>query len=555
MAARGDLLSAVGLGVVLVWGCGRTPIPPEAQQPRAGGSLRLIYQTPPDTLDPQAMIFLLDAEIAALPFEGLVGHGVRPGEVRPLLAESWEQSEGGRVWTFTLREAWFHDDPCFPAGTGRRVTAEDVRWTLERIARPGAEWPNWYLFAGKVEGLADYHAGRAKTIRGVQVLDERRVRIRLVRPYASFLRILATQAAYIAPREAEAAYGAEYGRHAVGTGPFRLVRWKAAGEIVLVRHGRYWRRDESGARLPHLDSVTIQFRPEASEAGLVAAFLKGETQVLAARRDLLEKLAQSEGAARWRTAGQTASLAFRFLGFSMDNGGPLARHAELRRALALALDRAALGKTVPAGPVRLAETLAPPQLLGREGQWYSLDPVQAGRLLDKWRPELEQRPPVLASNFDSDDVGLLRRGLGRLGVTAQVRIRPAGYYGYIAKERPDLFRVSFTPSFGDPEDYYCLFYSRSSPDVNLTGYRNAEFDRVLESAMTEMDEARRRELFQRLEQILKDDVPALYLSHGTPLEVATAPQLRGVVVRQYFPDFAAAWLAGSEAVHENRPAR
>jgi peptide/nickel transport system substrate-binding protein len=346
-----------------------------------------------------------------------------------------------------------------------------------------------------------------------------------------------------------AAYGDGFGRRPVGTGPFRLARWRPTEQALLVRHGRYWRAGDDGARLPYLDGVDIRFRADATEAGLAAAFLKGETHLLAAQPRLLETLGQDEAGrrARFKVAGGQTSLSLRFLGFALDNGSPLARSPELRRAFALAFDRSPLGRSATYSPAPPADSLVPPALLGRSLRWHIHSPERAAELLAPYLKELAARPPVLASNFASDDIALLQKDLRRLSVPASVHVRPAGYYGYIAKERPDVFRVSYTPSFGDPEDYYCLFYSKSSAEVNLTGYRNPEYDRLLEAAMGEMDPARRNELFVRLEGILRDDAPALYLNHGLPVQVAVAPRLHGVTVRLFHSDFAAAWLAPPEA--------
>ena len=110
-----------------------------------------------------------------------------------------------------------------------------------------------------------------------------------------------------------------------------------------------------------------------------------------------------------------------------------------------------------------------------------------------------------------------------------------------------MFRISFVPSFFDPENYYCLFWSKSARDFNLTGYKNAEFDRILESAMIQADESKRSELFARLEEILHRDVPAIYLHHGSPDYRIVPSFVRGFTMRFLQPDFSETWLENRDA--------
>ena len=536
--------SALALSLFTLASCSTTRHEQEGDA-RQGGTFRLIVQNPPETFDPQRIVFLSDWELASLVYEGLTAYGADPSEILPALAESWEELDGGRRWIFKLRpNAYFHDDPSFPNGRGRKVVAGDVVYTLERIAHPATLCANWYLFAGKIEGIDDFHAGRASTIRGVRVLDERRVEIRLNRPYAAFLKLLASQTALIAPREPVEYYGAEFGEHPVGTGPFRLVRRKPLEQLLFARHGNYWRSDGHGVRLPYLDRIDVRIRLDASESVILAAFLKGETYLFSAQQKLYETLqADPARASKFRLAGAIPQAVLRFLGFSLDTDTPLAREAKLRRAFLMAFDRAALARQSPQVPLYFADTLAPPFLLKRSRPAPPYDPETARAIFAQYSGDLAASPPTLGVNFQSGDIDLLWRSLARLSVRAVVQIRPVKYYEYIVKERPSVFRVAFTPAFLDPEDYYCMFYSKSSDEVNLTKYRNPEYDRILEAAMTEMNPSRRSDRFLELEEILSRDVPAIYMIHGTPSYLIAAPHVHGLTVRFLHPNYSETWVS------------
>jgi oligopeptide transport system substrate-binding protein len=534
---------------LLAVGCSSTGLKQRAASPRRGGAFKLIVQSPPETLDPHRIVFLPDYEMASLIYEGLTAQGSHESEIRPALAERWEALEGGRRWIFHLRaNACFQDDPCFRGGRGRTLSSRDVVYSFERMASAKTDCANWYLFSGKVEGIDDFHAGRASSIRGVKALDDRRVEILLTKPYAAFLKILSTQAAMILPREAVEYYGEEFSNHPVGTGPFRLVRRKPLEQYLLGRNARYWRTDAQGGQLPYLDAIDVSIRSDANEAGQLAALLKGDAYLFKAQQKLYDTLRNDPApAGKFQLVGEAPPISLRFLGFALDTATPLARYAELRRAVAMAFDREGLVRQSPQVIPILAGTLVPSAFLKKVRGGHPYDPDAAKTIFARYRRELEASPPTLGVNFQSDDLNLLRRNLTQAAVKTILQVRPLNYYEYIVKERPSIFRVSFTPSIFDAEDYYCLFYSKSSREVNLTGYRNPEYDSVLESAMAEMNPGKRSELFLRLEEILSLDVPAIYLNHGTPTYLLAAPRVRGMALRFILPDFTEAWLAETNA--------
>jgi peptide/nickel transport system substrate-binding protein len=319
--------------------------------------------------------------------------------------------------------------------------------------------------------------------------------------------------------------------------------------MLLARHNRYWRSSPDGAPLPYLDAIEISFRNDANQSVRLAQFLKGETYLFSADQKLFESIKETiVDHQKCLVAGIMPSSAVRFFGFSLDVPSPFARDPELRRAVAMSFNRRELAKLTPQVNVIPANTLVPAFFLNRGFSWYPHDPEAARKITAAYQRELEAKSPTLASNFQSGDVELLQQDLSRISVKAIVQIRPAEYFQYIVKARPTLFRVSFVPSFFDPENYYCLFWSKSSRDFNLTGYRNAEFDRILESAMIQPDGSKRRELFAHLEEILRRDVPAIYMHHGSPDYLIVSPFVRGIKTRFLLPDFSETWLENKDAI-------
>jgi peptide/nickel transport system substrate-binding protein len=338
-------------------------------------------------------------------------------------------------------------------------------------------------------------------------------------------------------------YGDHFGSHPVGTGPFRLTRWNPLEHMLLSRHGRYWKRSSSGVSLPYLNAIEIDFRSDTNQSVRLAQFLKDETFLFSAEQKLYESIKETIlDRQKCRVAGIVPSSAVRFLGFSVDGSSPFARDPELRRAVAMSFNRRELVKLTPHANVILANTLVPSLFPNGSFAWHPHDPAAARRIIAAYQGELDEKSTTLMSNFQSGDVELLQQDLSRISIKSTVQIRPAEYFKYIIKARPTLFRVSFVPSFFDPENYYCLFWSKSSRDFNLTGYRNTEYDRILESAMIQQHEPKRLELFARLEKILHRDVPAIYLHQGSPDYLIVSPFVRGFEMHFMQPDFSETWL-------------
>ncbi|MCS7211652.1 MAG: ABC transporter substrate-binding protein, partial [Chloroherpetonaceae bacterium] len=242
----------------------------------AGGTYRYAELQPLTTLDPVQLIDNVSQHAAHQICELLVDLDPNTLSIVPELAESWEISEDGTIYTFTLRDSvYFHNDRCFPQGMGRKLTAADVKYSFERVCNPLTQTKGFWIFRDKVEGATEYYeeqrlaaeqkrAPKILGVRGFEVLSERRFRIRLTKPFAPFLMTLALPFCYIIPREAVAYYGTNFTQHPVGTGPFMFSEF-APNYLKLKRNPRYWQKDKDGNALPYLDEIVLYFSCSESE--------------------------------------------------------------------------------------------------------------------------------------------------------------------------------------------------------------------------------------------------------------------------------------------------
>lgn len=233
-----------------------------------GGTFRMnILRGDPNGLDPVLVDSKHADDIASQIFDKLVDLNDSL-KIVPELASSWKVTEDGMTYTFYLRnDVNFQDHPCFPNGKGRRMTAQDVKYSFTRCCDPRQLTKANWAFNDKVKGAAEYYnaasAGKPiEEVSGFVVENDSTFRIELVRPYAPFLFVLVNSLGSVVPREAVEMYGRDFARNPVGTGPFHFDHWTELQEVILTRNRHYWGRDDEKNPLPYLDSIRFTFVKE-----------------------------------------------------------------------------------------------------------------------------------------------------------------------------------------------------------------------------------------------------------------------------------------------------
>ncbi len=214
-----------------------------------GGSITITYKDDVATLDPAIGYDWQNWSMIKSLFDGLMDYVPGTTDLRPGLAESYEISEDGLTYTFKLRPGvTFHN--------GREMTAEDVKYSLDRVTNPTTQSPGAGFF-GMIEGFDAAMSGEAEGLSGVTVVDPLTVQIRLSRPDATFLHVMALNFASVVPREAVEEFGPDFGRNPVGTGAFRLAEWTLGQRLVFEKNPDYWRES-----VPYLDQIVFEVGQE-----------------------------------------------------------------------------------------------------------------------------------------------------------------------------------------------------------------------------------------------------------------------------------------------------
>ncbi len=514
---------------------------PDTPKIKYGGTLKISINDPVTTLDPAKILYTSDLKTASIIYEGLVEFD-SAGNIIPSLAERWEKLDNGRRWVFHLRNnVYFQNDPCFENGKGRKFSASDVLFTFYRIAKPLSGTVAAELFRDKILGMNEFISEETDDIAGIKALDSNKIEFRLYKPFVTFLKLLATPYAYIVPREAVEFYNVDFEKHPVGTGPFRLAQWQRWKEIVLVKNMNYWAKTPGGLPLPFLDKIKLKLIERKKLS--VPEFLKGETNIFLLDKPQFKNFSKRESfSGNYGFTVVNKGLGLRFFGFSMDNNGTVAKNKTLRKILFILLENIKQ-KHPEKFNGEIAYSLIPIHFFKSEYKRLKHSNLNEVKRLIAEIPATEKEKKIeLFATIGTPVAEKFVELLKLYQFNIKEKTIKLNYYGEIITRRPDIFRVSMIPSFPDPEEFYMLFYSKSNRNINLCGYENVTYDEIFEKTMFEEDTNKREKLFNRLENILSEDLPALYLTHEGTKYYVYPKSVHGFTLKYNIPSYKSVWI-------------
>lgn len=534
-----------------------------------GGLYAYAELQPLTTLDPAQLIENVSQRAAHQIYELLIDLDPNDLSLVPELAESWEISDDGLLYTFTLRDSvFFHNDRCFPQGVGRKLTAADVKYSFERVCNPATNTKGFWVFRDKVEGATEFYEeqrlARAENrqprifgVRGFEVLSERRFRIRLTQPFAPFLMTLASAFCYVIPHEAVDYYGANFTKHPVGTGAFMFAEF---GEnfLKLKRNPRYWQKDAHGNALPYLDDITLYF--SRSETEQLAALRRGDILEMsrfsqAIRQNVLPNGALAPDYQDRFELFSMPSLSVQFCG--MNCALPPFNDLRVRQAFSLALSRAALSALMmgtdetQASKYAATRGLVPPALAlydiirAQHREQKSAKPLKSDKAKSSvlikpevFNPEKARELlasagyaegkgfPALSLCYDSTNARnariaeFIQTSLER-HLNVKLQLEPLSWSEHLARcesGRAAFFLLGWVADYPEPENFLNLLYGKFIPAdasassyPNMQRYRNPAFDALFEQALATLNDSLRYRLYADAETLALNDVPLLLL--------------------------------------------
>ena len=451
---------------------------------KAGGEIVITYKDDVATLDPAIGYDWQNWSMIKSIFDGLMDYVPGTTDLRPGLAESFDLSEDGKTYTFHLRKGVkFHN--------GREMTADDVKYSLDRVVNPATLSPGAGFFAS-IKGYEEETAGSAEDLAGVTVLDPLTVKIELTRPDATFLHVMAINFAHVVPKEEVEKWGADFGKHPVGTGSYKLAEWTIGQRLVFEKNSDNWRKG-----VPYLDKITFEVGQEPIVALL--RLQKGEVDIPGdgiPPAKFQEVMSNSDEAKHVVQGGQlqTGYITMSVLTPPFDK-------VEVRRAVNMAISKDRIVQIINGRAVPANQPL-PPSMPGytKDYKGYAYDPEKARQMLaDAGFPDGFETE-LYAMNTDPNPriAQAIQQDLAAIGIKASIKslaqanVIEAGGNG----SAPMIWSggMAWIADFPDPSNFYGPILGCAGADAggwNWAKYCNKALDEKAAQADAMADPAKK----------------------------------------------------------------
>jgi len=524
---------AVALGLAAVMsGCGKSKTEGDSGSRVETGNrdqvLHLGNKAELQDLDPHIIEGVGEHNVVSGLFESLVTEHPKTLEPVPGVAERWEVSPDGLVYTFHLRPnaRWSNGDP---------VTATDFVNSWRRILTPslGSKY-SYMLYVMK--NAEPFNQGKITDFSqvGVKALDDRTLQVTLEHPTGYFLQMVANHYSWWPVHTPTIEkHGRLYERgnrwtrpeNFVGNGPFLLADWKPQRVITLKKSPTYW--DAASVKLNEINFYPIESL-DTEERAFRSGQLHSTYEVPLPKIDVYKK----DNPELLRMDPYFGTYMYR-----MNTTRPHLKDKRVRQALSLAIDRKAIVENVTRGGQRPAFHFTPPDTQGYTSRTHTeFNPDRARQLLaEAGFPDGKGFPPVEILYNTSEAHKAIAEAIQQMWkkeLNIDARLLNQEWKVYMDSESQlnyDVSRAGWIGDYPDPSTFLKTFTTSSGN--NRTGWSNPEFDRLIAEADRANDPAQRMELFQKAEAILMEEMPLV------PIYFYTRVYLQQPSVKNWHPNF------------------
>lgn len=526
--------------------------------------------TGPNSLDPVRGSSTYDNRACGFVYESLLEYEYlhRPFKLKPCLLEEMPESlDNGKRFRFKLKKGIrFHDDPCFPDGKGREVIADDVFYSLKRMADNQNQPKGWWLLKDSIVGFDEYRDQQNEAdqfdydvpVEGMVKISDYEFEIRLNEPFYRFIYTLAMFQTAVVPREAVDHYGERFSRHPIGTGPYLLKHWQTASRMTFVRNPTYRLEtypddpgmnkdgsepypgyqedvqlgfyDDAGKPLPLNDRVQVTMYVEAQPMWL--KFLNREIDYTTTDRNAYEqafikrnrRLRQSF-VDRGIRSSPVPLLDMIYNGFNMEDpdfGGYEDKKKYVRQAISLMYNYDELNAAFYSGQNLIYDGPIPAGMDGHPENhrapksYRGLNIQKARKLLAKaGHPDGKGLPPLqFFTSRQPDSIAMAemnKRNLAKIGIRMKIEsVDFATLSERLREKRAPFFGLAWGSDYPDAENNLQLFYGPyKSPSSNNFNYDRPEFNKLYEEARVMSPCEERTQKYIQMRDMVIEDCPMI----------------------------------------------
>ena len=472
-AHKAALLFSLTTALVALLACSAKP---------NANTLVMVVESSPTNLDPRVGLDGASERIDNLIFDDLLERDEHLN-VKPALADSWEIPDP--------RTYIFHLHPGVKFHNGAPLTARDVKWTFDS------------LLSGKIRSTK---SGAYRLVDHVEARDDLTVVFHLKEPFATLLWNLSDGAIGIVPDGSLS----EMTEHPIGSGPFKFVSAEPDKEVVLERNDNYW------GEKPKLERVRLAIVPDMTTRALELRKGSADIALNSLTPDMIVTLQREPLLSVLRGPGTI----LQYMGFNCRD--PILKDVRVRQALAYAIDRRPMLEYLWRGFAQPASSILPVQswAYSNDAPSYNYDPERARQLLDAagYRPVKGIRFHLLMKTSTDENtrlmVAVLQQQLRQVQIQLDIRtFEFATFYADISKGAFQFYSLRWIGGNEDPDIFeYAFHSSKFTPNgANRSFYSNPHVDALIDQARTELDQAKRKQLYARVQRILAEDLPSINL--------------------------------------------
>ena len=476
---------------------------------KSANILRVPGGTNPEITDPQRTGSYF--EVALNCFDRLVETKttapLKP-ELVPGLAEKWDVSSDGKVYTFYLRKGVKFQN-------GEELKADDVLYTFDRMLNPATKSVNTN-FVDMIAGAKERLNKTADKVSGLKVIDDYTIQITLSTPYGPFLSCIASPCCSILNRKATEAAGDKFGvdpKLTIGTGPFKFTEWVVNDHFTVMAFDGYFRGKAK------IDGVIFKIIPDVDTQRM--QFEKGDLDIFDCDY-ARSQIPYFQGSDKWKNqivSGQRVGVFF----YNFNQKIKPFDDVRVRKAIQMAIDRKTILEKFYYGKGQIVNTIMPPGLAGfnPNARSFPYDIAKAKALLAEagYPNGFEMTIAQVTGKADQLQVNEVTQSmLKQLGITVKIQqMDNAAFTSTRMQGALPAYLSSWSADLNDPDNFVYTFFSRKNSVSRSNNYKNEAVQEQMEKSRIMIDSAARLKTYQDMEKIIVLDdaawVPLFSLQH------------------------------------------